>query len=267
MDRFAEQLFGSPDKQSRSRAADGAGFMATMAKSFASSAAKRAMESRGGRRSRGAFEAEDFHKLGGLVLEMMSGGGNEGERRRKKRRHRDRERGRGRERETDRGAPPERTREEPVYGSEKRKRRHRGSGSPLHVTFAEPLQDFDYPPPRKRQPRRRHHHGREEEEQAQAPARERRRPRRHGPAIDLRSLRTELEDMSHTIIGLNARSTSHRDCEFYDKFARRGGRLQEVIGSTLGQIRGMEENDGGYGEEEERRERKRRRRERRAREV
>ncbi|KAK7420319.1 hypothetical protein QQZ08_010452 [Neonectria magnoliae] len=254
MDRFAEQLFGSPDKRSRSRAADTAGFMATMAKSFASSAAKRAMESKGGRRSRGAFEPEDFHKLGGFVLEMMSGGGNEGERRRKKRRHRERER----ERDTDRGMPreaaPDRPRGEAGHG---RKRRHRGSGSPLHVTFAEPLQDFDYPPPRKRQHRRRQHH-----EEAPAPER---RPRGH-PPIDLRSLRTELEDMSHTIIGLNARSTSHRDCEFYDKFARKGGRLQDVIGSALGQIRGLEES-GRYDEEAERRERRRRRRERRAREM
>jgi hypothetical protein len=67
--------------------------------------------------------------------------------------------------------------------------------------------------------------------------------------------------MSSTIISLNARGASHRDCEFYDRFVRKGGRLQDVIGSTLGQIRGLQEGDTEA--EERRRRRDKRRREKR----
>ncbi|EMT70916.1 hypothetical protein FOC4_g10009391 [Fusarium odoratissimum] len=76
--------------------------------------------------------------------------------------------------------------------------------------------------------------------------------------LDLKTLKTELEAMSSTIISLNARGAKHRDCEFYDRFVRKGGRLQDVIGSTLGQIRGVME---GEVEAEERRRRRDRRRE------
>ncbi|ESU08195.1 hypothetical protein SNK03_003123 [Fusarium graminearum] len=79
--------------------------------------------------------------------------------------------------------------------------------------------------------------------------------------IDLKTLKTELEAMSSTIISLNARGASHRDCEFYDRFVRKGGRLQDVIGSTLGQIRGLQ--DGDTEAEERRRKRDSRRREKR----
>lgn len=268
MDRFAEQLFGRPAKgtKSSSRDKDGPGFMESIARTFVASAADRAMGQINGQRGRGGgFDHEDFRSLGGFVLEMMNGG-DDGDRQRKKSKKR-----RHSERETTRDMPREKESvQDPGYGGEPRKRRrgHRLSGSPLHVTFAEPLQDFDYPPVRKRH-RRRHEdvyepdsrHSRSDSHRSRRRSHERRSRRRH-PRVDLHTLKSELEDMSSTIIGLNARSTTHLDCEFYDKFAHKGGRLQDAIGSTLGQIR---ELDGGASSDEERRERKRRRRERRER--
>ncbi|KAH7140831.1 hypothetical protein EDB81DRAFT_65842 [Dactylonectria macrodidyma] len=262
MDKFAEQLFGRPDK---SRDKDGPGLMEGIAKTFVKSAASRAMGAASGQRGRGGgFDHEDFRALGGFVLEMLNG--DEAERLRKKQKKR-----RHSERETDRDMARDGGQDAGFGdGTEKRKRRrgHKLSGSPLHVTFAEPLQDYDYPPVRKRHRRRREEIPEPEPEPRRSSRHHRRRRshedrrsrRRHHDRhrIDLRSLRTELEGMSSTIIGLNARSASHRDCDFYDKFVRKGSRLQEAIGSTLGQIRELDLPD----EDEERRERKRRRRER-----
>lgn len=322
MDRFTQQFFGGRAKtaytrseapgEPREKESDTRGLFESMARSFAKSAAKRAMNEMSGQRTRGPgggggghvdrpFNAEDFEKLGGFVLEMVSTvkEGNDRRREKKKRRkHRERKRGGDGDGERARGGVMDRDigfdddyYEQPTYDSKRRskRRRHGDSGSPLHVSFAEPLEGFDYAPPRKH--RRRRHHRRDEPEEpyerasgpdrpprdagvAYNPAspfesssdrrRSERRSHRPRPKINLQSLRTELEDMSSTIIGLNARSANHRDCEFYDKFVRKGGRLQERIGDTLGQIRNLEEGGDGYASwhDDERRARKRRRRER-----
>jgi hypothetical protein len=284
MDRFAEQFFGRPGRSSNSQGVDTRGVTEQILHSFASSAAKRAMSysDPDRKRSGGGFDAEDFHNLGGFVLEMMQGRqDNSAERRRKKeKKRRNRERERAQERDVKYERDFDISGEVPYVPKYSTKRRRRSSQSPLHVKFAEPLEDFDYPPPPRKQHRRRRHQ-REEEQQAQEDyerdtRRRQRRSRRQRPKIDLRTLKTDLEDMSSTIINLNARSAGHRDCEFYDKFVRKGGMLQERIGSTLGQIRGWEEEGRGteypydygdaYGYDEQRRERKERKRRRRERE-
>ncbi|KAF4973461.1 hypothetical protein FZEAL_9323, partial [Fusarium zealandicum] len=106
---------------------------------------------------------------------------------------------------------------------------------------------------------RRRHDSREPEERDDRKRRS--RQRRLHRDLDLKTLKTELEAMSSTIISLNARGAKHRDCEFYDRFVRKGGRLQDVIGSTLGQIRGLGEGSE-EAEEPRREERRKRRRER-----
>lgn len=272
MDRFAEQFFGRPERDghSRARPPENTSFMETfaknLAKSAARSAAKRAMGESSGNRTRdrggaGEINLEDFRGLGSFVLGMLNGGDEDGrkgeERKKDKKRKRDRDghRSRGFEDEGER------------YASDKerrKKKRHR-------VTFAEPYYEFQgetYPPPYEPEPQyepdprehrrrsRRHHPRESREREEREERRRRRRQRRYRRELDLKTLKTELEAMSSTIISLNARCEKHRDCQFYDRFVRKGGRLQEVIGSTLGQIRGLEE--GGGGDED----RKRRHRER-----
>ncbi|KAH7144365.1 hypothetical protein B0J13DRAFT_43114 [Dactylonectria estremocensis] len=259
MDKFAEQLFGRPDKDAKYSAKDGPGLVEGMARTFVKSAASRAMGAASGQRGRGGgFDHDDFRALGGFVLEMLNG--DEAERLRKKAKKR-----RHSERETDRDGTRDGGQDASFeYGNEKRKRRrgHKLSGSPLH--------DFDYPPVRKRHRRREqvpdpdpdpepHRSRRHRRHRSHEDRRPRRRHHHRNSRVDLRSLKAELEGMSSTIIGLNARSATHRDCDFYDKFVRKGSRLQDAIGSTLGQIRELGDPD----EDEERRERKRRRRERR----
>lgn len=289
MDRFTEQLFGRSTRTPGG--GDTRGLTEQMLHSFASSAAKRAMSYADPDRKRsggGGFEAEDFHALGGFMLDMMQGrkegNSSSSERRRKKeKKRRERERRAREEEEATYERDLDLSGEAPYVPTYSTRRRRRKSQSPLHVKFAEPLEDYDYPPPqpRKSQRRRRREERREEErrrreeeeeerrrqeEYERDERRRARRARRQRGRIDLRALRTDLEDMSSTIISLNARSAGHRDCEFYDKFVRKGGMLQERIGSTLGQIKGWEEEGGyeyGYDDGRERRERKRRRRERR----
>ncbi|RSL60213.1 DNA repair protein RAD5 [Fusarium duplospermum] len=280
MDRFAEQLFGRPERDgnSRARPPENTSFMETfaknLAKSAARSAAKRAMGESSGNRARdrtrggvgaggvGEINLEDFRGLGSFVLGMLNGGNDDGrkgeERKKDKKRKRDRDRDRDGHRS--RGFEDEGER----YASDKerrKKKRHR-------VTFAEPYYEFQretYPPPYEPEPQyepdprehrrssHRHRESREREEREER--RRRRRQRRYRRELDLKSLKTELEAMSSTIISLNARGAKHRDCEFYDRFVRKGGRLQDVIGSTLGQIRGLEE--GGGDDDRKRRHRER----------
>ncbi|RSL85901.1 DNA repair protein RAD5 [Fusarium oligoseptatum] len=280
MDRFAEQLFGRPERDSNSRARppENTSFMETfaknLAKSAARSAAKRAMGESSGNRTRdrtrggvgaggvGEINLEDFRGLGSFVLGMLNGGNDDGrkgeERKKDKKRKRDRDRDRDGHRS--RGFEDEGDR----YASDKerrKKKRHR-------VTFAEPYYEFQnetYPPPYDPEPQyepdprehrrssHRHRESREREEREER--RRRRRQRRYRRELDLKTLKTELEAMSSTIISLNARGAKHRDCEFYDRFVRKGGRLQDVIGSTLGQIRGFEE--GGGDDDRKRRHRER----------
>ncbi|KAF7547666.1 hypothetical protein G7Z17_g7575 [Cylindrodendrum hubeiense] len=98
MDRFAQQFFGRPDRDSkyasRSRDKDGPGFVESIARTFVSSAASRAMGQIDGERGRsGGLDHEDWGKLGGFVLEMMKGeeDGDKRSKKHKKRRHRERE--------------------------------------------------------------------------------------------------------------------------------------------------------------------------------
>ncbi|KAI5457610.1 hypothetical protein BGZ63DRAFT_393276 [Mariannaea sp. PMI_226] len=158
------------------------------------------------------------------------------------------------------------------------KARRRLSRSPLHVKFADPLEHHNYPRPfyyRSRRHSRRGDDEAAEEDDYDRDARRRRRRRRrererekrsnrHGPAINFQGLKAELENM------LDKGSANYQDDQFYDKFLGKGGALQDLIGNTLGQIRGWEERGGegsyGYGQRDrrdnERRDRKRRRRER-----
>ncbi|KAI8666437.1 DNA repair protein RAD5 [Fusarium keratoplasticum] len=281
MDRFAEQFFGRPERDgnSRARPPENTSFMETfaknLAKSAARSAAKRAMGESSGNRTRdrtrggvgaggvGEINLEDFRGLGSFVLGMLNGGNDDGrkgeERKKDKKRKRDRDRDRGGHRS--RGFEDEGDR----YASDKerrKKKRHR-------VTFAEPYYEFQgetYPPPYEPEPQyepdprehrrssHRHHRRDSREREEREERRRRRRQRRYRRELDLKTLKTELEAMSSTIISLNARGAKHRDCEFYDRFVRKGGRLQDVIGSTLGQIRGLEE---GGGDDRKRRHRER----------
>ncbi|OHE96585.1 hypothetical protein CORC01_08183 [Colletotrichum orchidophilum] len=65
------------------------------------------------------------------------------------------------------------------------------------------------------------------------------RRRRYG--TDYAPLKEELETLSNTIISLNERQPGHADCEFYDAFMERSGKVQEAIGSVLVQIRERED--------------------------
>ncbi|KAJ4311757.1 DNA helicase rad5 [Fusarium piperis] len=282
MDRFAEQFFGRPERDSHSRARppENTSFMETFAKNFAKSAArsaaKRAMGESSGNRTRdrtrggagaggvGEINLEDFRGLGSFVLGMLNGGNEDGRRgeERKKDKKRKRDRDRDRDGHRSRGFEDEGDR----YASDKerrKKKRHR-------VTFAEPYYEFQgetYPPPYEPEPQyepdprehrrssHRHHQRDSREQEEREERRRRRRQRRYRRELDLKSLKTELEAMSSTIISLNARGAKHRDCEFYDRFVRKGGRLQDVIGSTLGQIRGFEEGGGDEGRKRRHRER------------
>lgn len=68
---------------------------------------------------------------------------------------------------------------------------------------------------------------------------ERHRRRRYG--TDYAPLKTELEALSNAIISLNERQPGHADCEFYDAFVERSGKVQSAIGSVQVQIREREE--------------------------
>ncbi|KAF6807661.1 hypothetical protein CSOJ01_08025 [Colletotrichum sojae] len=85
---------------------------------------------------------------------------------------------------------------------------------------------------RRRSPSRR----RDEEEDEH---RRRRRRGRHG--TDYGPLKTELEALSNTLISLNERQPGHADCEFYDAFVERSGKVQDGIGAVMVQIREREE--------------------------
>ncbi|GKU17064.1 unnamed protein product [Fusarium langsethiae] len=299
MDRFAEQLFGKQNQSPRSRLPEEPSFMETfaknLAKSAAKSAAKRAMgQSSSEKRTRdwargngsNQINPEDFRGVAEFVIGMLSSNSKseqprKGEDDRKKDRKRKRDKDKDRSREVPRSRDVKDEGEK--YGSDKerhKRRRHR-------VTFAEPYYDARpqeetyYPPPYEPRRRRDRQHEQDpsqgqgqgqEQEQRQSRGeydetedreerRRRRRQRRYKRDLDLKTLKTELEAISSTIISLNARGASHRDCEFYDRFVRKGGRLQDVIGSTLGQIRGLQ--DGDTEAEERRRNRDKRRREKR----
>ncbi|KAM0355274.1 hypothetical protein ACHAO7_009826 [Fusarium culmorum] len=293
MDRFAEQLFGKQGQSSRARLPEEPSFMETfaknLAKSAAKSAAKRAMgqsssEKRTRNWARGTssnqINPEDFRGVAEFVIGMLSSN-NKSEQPRKGEDDRKKDRKRKRDKDKDRSREVPRSRdmedEGEKYGSDKERRKRRRH----RVTFAEPYydarpqQETYYSPPYEPRRRRDRQHdqgqsqGKEErqsrgeydETDDREERRRRRRQRRYKRDLDLKTLKTELEAMSSTIISLNARGASHRDCEFYDRFVRKGGRLQDVIGSTLGQIRGLQ--DGDTEAEERRRKRDSRRREKR----
>ncbi|EWY91375.1 hypothetical protein FOCG_04649 [Fusarium oxysporum f. sp. radicis-lycopersici 26381] len=260
MDRFAEQFFGRQDQSSRSRPPEDPSFMETFAKNLAKSAAKSAARkamgqsssekrTRDGTRSGNQINPEDFRGVAEFVLGML-GGKNE-QPRRDDDRKKDKKRKRDKDKERSREAPRSRDVEDggDKYGSDKERRKRRRH----RVTFAEPY--YESPRPEGTYYAQPYEPRRDDDKEER---RRRRRQRRYKRDLDLKTLKTELEAMSSTIISLNARGAKHRDCEFYDRFVRKGGRLQDVIGSTLGQIRGVME---GEVEAEERRRRRDRRRE------
>lgn len=262
MDRFAEQFFGRQDQSSRSRPPEDPSFMETFAKNLAKSAAKSAARkamgqsssekrTRDGTRSGNQINPEDFRGVAEFVLGML-GGKNE-QPQRDDDRKKDKKRKRDKDKERSREAPRSRDVEDDgdKYGSDKERRKRRRH----RVTFAEPY--YESPRPEETYYAQPYEPRRDEDKEER---RRRRRQRRYKRDLDLKTLKTELEAMSSTIISLNARGAKHRDCEFYDRFVRKGGRLQDVIGSTLGQIRGVME---GEVEAEERRRRRDRRREKR----
>ncbi|KAF4961070.1 hypothetical protein FSARC_10304 [Fusarium sarcochroum] len=279
MDKFAEQFFGRPDQSSRARPPEDPSFMETfaknLAKSAARSAAKRAMgqsstgqRSRDGTRGGNQINPEDFRGVAEFVLGML-GGKNEQPKRGDDRK-RDKKRKRDKEKDRDRDRDGQRSRDigddGDKYGSDKERRKRRRH----RVTFAEPYyepqpqpqpqEETYYSAPPDYSQRHDREQGRDQEKEEREERRRRRRQRRYKRELDLKTLKTELEVMSSTIISLNSRGAQHRDCEFYDRFVRKGGRLQDVIGSTLGQIRGLQEGDD---EAEHRRRRRDKRREQR----
>ncbi|KAF4453316.1 DNA repair protein RAD5 [Fusarium austroafricanum] len=239
MDRFAEQFLGRQDPSSRPRLPQEPSFMETFAKNLAKSAAKsaarRAMgqsssenRTRDGTRSGGnQINPEDFRGVAEFVLGML-GSKNE-QHRREDDRKRDKKRKRDREKERDREAPRSRDVEDDgdKYGSDKERRKRRRH----RVTFAEPYDDS----PRQEERREERYYPKpyDRRDEDKEERRRRRRQRRYKRDLDLKTLKTELEAMSSTIISLNARGAKHRDCEFYDRFVRKGGRLQDVIGSII----------------------------------
>ncbi|KAH7244079.1 uncharacterized protein BKA55DRAFT_739673 [Fusarium redolens] len=220
MDRFAEQFFGRQDQSSRSRPPEDPSFMETFAKNLAKSAAKsaarRAMgqsssekRTRDGTRSGNQINPEDFRGVAEFVLGML-GGKNE-QPRRDDDRKKDKKRKRDKDKVRSREAPRSRDVEDDgdKYGSDKERRKRRRH----RVTFAEPY--YESPRPEETyyaQPYEPRRDGDKEER------RRRRRQRRYKRDLDLKTLKTELEAMSSTIISLNARGAKHRDCEFYDRF-------------------------------------------------
>ncbi|KAF4991048.1 hypothetical protein FGRMN_8073 [Fusarium graminum] len=266
MDRFAEQFFGRQDQSSRTRLPKDPSFMETfaknLAKSAAKSAAKRAMgqsysekRSRDGVRSSDQIGPEDFRGVAEFVLGML---GSKSEKpKRDDDSKKDRKRKRDKAKDGSRDVPRSRDVDDEGdrYGSDKERRKRRRH----RVTFAEPYYDPRqeeepyYQPPY--EPRHREYS--DQEQQDKEERRQRRRQRRYRRDLDLKTLKTELEAMSSTIISLNARGAQHRDCEFYDRFVRKGGRLQDVIGSTLGQIRGLQEGDDEATERRRRRDKRR----------
>ncbi|KAF5566119.1 DNA repair RAD5 [Fusarium phyllophilum] len=233
MDRFAEQFFGRQDQSSRSRPPEDPSFMETFAKNLAKSAAKSAARkamgqsssekrTRDGTRSGNQINPEDFRGVAEFVLGML-GGKNE-QPRRDDDRKKDKKRKRDKDKDRSREAPRSRDVEDDgdKYGSDKERRKRRRH----RVTFAEPY--YESPRPEETYYAQPHEPRRDEDKEER---RRRRRQRRYKRDLDLKTLKTELEAMSSTIISLNARGAKHRDCEFYDRFVRKGGRLQDVIGS------------------------------------
>ncbi|KAI6768125.1 hypothetical protein HG530_006134 [Fusarium avenaceum] len=272
MDRFAGQFFGRQDQSSRARLPQDPSFMETFAKNLAKTAAKSAVKhamgqtssekrSRDGVRSSNQINPEDFRGVAEFVLGML--GSKSEQPKRDDDRKKDKKRKRDKDKDKDRSRDVPRSRDVgddgDKYGSDKERRKRRRH----RVTFAEPYydprqeeQEAYYQPPY--EPRHRDYNEPVDEDKEER--RRRRRQRRYRRDLDLKTLKTELEAMSSTIISLNARGAQHRDCEFYDRFVRKGGRLQDVIGSTLGQIRGLQEGDD---EAEGRRRRRDKRREKR----
>ncbi|OLN87120.1 hypothetical protein CCHL11_08958 [Colletotrichum chlorophyti] len=70
------------------------------------------------------------------------------------------------------------------------------------------------------------------------PHRRRRRRTDYAPLVE------NLETLSNALISLNERQPGHADCEFYDAFVERSGKVQESIGAVLTQIREREERRG-----------------------
>lgn len=234
-------------------------FAKNLAKTAAKSAVKHAMgqtssekRSRDGVRSSNQINPEDFRGVAEFVLGML--GSKSEQPKRDDDRKKDKKRKRDKDKDKDRSRDVPRSRDVggdgDKYGSDKERRKRRRH----RVTFAEPYydprqeeQEAYYQPPY--EPRHRDYNEPVDEDKEER--RRRRRQRRYRRDLDLKTLKTELEAMSSTIISLNARGAQHRDCEFYDRFVRKGGRLQDVIGSTLGQIRGLQEGDDEAGEETE----------------
>ncbi|KAF5623848.1 DNA repair RAD5 [Fusarium sp. NRRL 52700] len=213
MDRFAEQFFGRQEQSSRSRPPEDASFMETFAKNLAKSAAKsaarRAMgrsssekRTRDGTRSGNQINPEDFRGVAEFVLGML-GGKNE-QPRRDDDRKKDKKRKRDKDKDRSREAPRSRDVEDDgdKYGSDKERRKRRRH----RVTFAEPY--YESPRPEETYYAQPHEPRRDEDKEER---RRRRRQRRYKRDLDLKTLKTELEAMSSTIISLNARGAKHRD--------------------------------------------------------
>ncbi|KAL7767654.1 hypothetical protein ACKLNR_001955 [Fusarium oxysporum f. sp. zingiberi] len=214
MDRFAEQFFGRQDQSSRSRPPEDPSFMETFAKNLAKSAAKSAARkamgqsssekrTRDGTRSGNQINPEDFRGVAEFVLGML-GGKNE-QPRRDDDRKKDKKRKRDKDKERSREAPRSRDVEDggDKYGSDKERRKRRRH----RVTFAEPY--YESPRPEETYYAQPYEPRRDDDKEER---RRRRRQRRYKRDLDLKTLKTELEAMSSTIISLNARGAKHRDC-------------------------------------------------------
>ncbi|TDZ73312.1 hypothetical protein CTRI78_v001229 [Colletotrichum trifolii] len=128
--------------------------------------------------------------------------------------------------------------------------RGRGAGLERHASTRDRSRDGEYPRNRgeddeEGRGRRRANRSRGGRQRSPSPPGGEWR-RRH---TDYEPLKMELEALSDAIISLNERQPDHPDCEFYDTFVERSGKVQEGIGAVMVRIR----------EREERRERRRRR--------
>lgn len=253
MDRLAQHFLnrGAKDDDGYSRSSSHNAIPLIMA--LGKTLVTRGEEERRGRSRHQRSERVNLQRLGEYVVDLMD-------------RAEGREKGRMDDEKHDVGDEEERRKmrrdgrghgHEHGEGKRRRRRRRRSHG-----------EDY-YEKPRESDQQQHHHHDQQthQEEQTQHPEEQDQHPkdlhnttnpnypyisipfsppsRRHRRSSKLDALRIELEAMSDTLTDLNSRSASHSDCEFYEKFVEKGGRLQEVIGETLGRMRDAEEGEGG----------------------
>lgn len=256
MDRLAQHFLnrgGAKDDDGYSRSSSHNAIPLIMA--LGKTLVSRGEEERRGRSRHQKSERVNLQRLGEYVVDLME-------------RAEGRERGRGDDEKHDIGDEEEERRR--VRRDGRRHGHEHGEGKRRRRRRRRSHEEEYYEKPRESDQEQHHHHDQQthEHEQIKHPEEQDQHPKdlhnttnpnypyisipslppshqhRHRRSSKLDALRTELEAMSDTLTDLNSRSASHSDCEFYDKFVEKGGRLQEAIGETLGRMRDVEEGEG-----------------------